>query len=251
MSRTPIVGGNWKCNGTMASGKELLDAINAGEWDTSKVEVVICPIALHIPMAQAAAKPGIQVATQNLGNNGDGAFTGELNAGQVKDAGLEWTLLGHSERRSLFGETDATIAAKCQKAMAAGLKVIYCIGESKEEREAGQTNDVIAKHMGALIESAPDWSRIVIAYEPVWAIGTGLVATPEIAQDAHAYTRGFVAEKCGPEVAAALRIQYGGSVNDKNCVELMACPDIDGFLVGGASLKPTFVTIIQAAAGSS
>jgi triosephosphate isomerase len=247
MPRTPIVGGNWKCNGTMASNKVLMEALNAGEWDTSKVEVVVCPISLHIPFVVSEAKAGIKVATQNVSLTGAGAFTGEINAAQVKDFGLEWVLIGHSERRSLYGETDEMLAKKLQMAMDAGLKVIYCIGEKLEERESGKTNDVIAQHMAACIDAKPDWSRVVIAYEPVWAIGTGVVATPEQAQEAHAYTRSFVAEKAGADVAENLRIQYGGSVSPDNCATLIQCPDIDGFLVGGASLKPGFVTIIQAA----
>jgi len=249
MPRTPIVGGNWKCNGTVASSKALCEALNAGEWDTSKVETVVCPVALHIPMVQDLVKPGIKVAAQNCSATGNGAFTGEINAAQVKDAGLEWVLLGHSERRKLYGETEEMLGTKLAKAMEAGLKVIYCIGEQLEDREAGKTNDVIAQHM-ATVFACPDidYERVVIAYEPVWAIGTGKVATAAQAEDAHKYTRELTAEKVSKNVADGLRIQYGGSVSPSNCVELMSCPNVDGFLVGGASLKPDFCTIIKAAA---
>merc|ERR1719463_15771 len=167
-------------------------------------------------MVMDLVKPGIKVCAQNCSATGAGAFTGEINAAQVKEAGL---------------------------------KVIYCIGEQLEDREAGKTNDVIAQHM-ATVYACPDidYERVVIAYEPVWAIGTGKVATAAQAEDAHQYTRELTAEKVSKNVADGLRIQYGGSVSPSNCVELMSCPNVDGFLVGGASLKPDFCTIIKAAA---
>merc|ERR1719426_273467 len=178
-------------------------------------------------MVQDLVKPGIKVAAQNCSATGAGAFTGEVNAAQVADAGMEWVLLGHSERRKLYGETEEMLGTKLSKAMEAGLKVIYCIGEQLEDREAGNTNDVIAQHM-ATVFACPnvDYEKVVIAYEPVWAIGTGKVATPVQAEDAHKYTRELTAEKVSKDVA-------------------------DGFLVGGASLKPEFTTIIKAAADSA
>merc|ERR1719460_1289692 len=166
-------------------------------------------------MVQDLVKPGIKVAAQNCSATGAGAFTGEVNAAQVADAGMEWVLLGHSERRKLYGETEEMLGTKLSKAMEAGLKVIYCIGEQLEDREAGKT------------------------------------ATPVQAEDAHKYTRELTAEKVSKDVSDGLRIQYGGSVSAANCVELMSCPNIDGFLVGGASLKPEFTTIIKAAADSA
>merc|ERR1719421_2489326 len=168
-------------------------------------------------MVQDLVKPGIKVAAQNCSATGNGAFTGEINAAQVKDAGLEWVLLGHSERRKLYGETEEILATKLSMAT-----VFAC-------------PDI-------------DYERVVIAYEPVWAIGTGKVATAAQAEDAHKYTRELTAEKVSKDVADGLRIQYGGSVSPSNCVELMSCPNVDGFLVGGASLKPDFCTIIKAAA---
>jgi len=252
MSRHPIVGGNWKCNGTLDSAKKLVDELNAGEWDGSKVEVVVCPVAMQIPAVMSMVKKEIKVAIQNCSATGMGAFTGEISVEQIKDAGLEWVLIGHSERRSLYGETDEVCAKKLAACMAAGLKVIYCIGEKLPEREAGKTNEVCQVQMEAAfaVENV-NWDNVVVAYEPVWAIGTGKVASPEQAQDAHDFIRKLTAEKKSPEIANALRIQYGGSVSAKNCAELIACPDIDGFLVGGASLKPEFLTIIQAAAGGA
>jgi triosephosphate isomerase len=254
MPRHPIVGGNWKCNGTVKSGKELMDALNAGKWDESKVEVVICPVALQAVAMAAMAKPGIKVALQNCSMTGMGAFTGEHSCEQIKDAGIEWVVIGHSERRSLYGETDEVCAKKLARALECGLKVIYCIGEKLPERESGKTNDVCAEQMGAVFAlglKPEQWESIVIAYEPVWAIGTGKVATPAQAQDTHDFIRKHTADKAGPAIADGLRIQYGGSVSPDNCVELIGCPDIDGFLVGGASLKPTFVKIIQAASGEA
>jgi len=254
MPRKPIVGGNWKCNGTVKSGKELMDALNAGKWDEGKVDVIICPVALQAAAMAAIAKPSIKVALQNCSMTGMGAFTGEHSVEHIKDAGIEWVVIGHSERRSLYGETDEMCAKKLARALEVGLKVLYCIGEKLPEREAGKTNEVCAEQMGAVfaLNLTPEqWSSVVIAYEPVWAIGTGKVATPAQAQDAHDFIRKHTAEKAGSNIAADLRIQYGGSVSPDNCAELIACPDIDGFLVGGASLKPSFVQIIQTAAGEA
>ena len=168
-----------------------------------------------------------------------------MSAEQVADFGLQWTLVGHSERRKLFGETDEIVAQKVQRAQAAGLKTILCLGETLEQREANQTNDVLKAQLDAVKSSVNKWSDIVIAYEPVWAIGTGKTATPAIAQDAHAYIRSWLSTNVNADVAAATRIQYGGSANAGNCADLIAQPDIDGFLVGGASLKPEFAVIVK------
>lgn len=241
-----IIGGNWKCNGSVDSIRSLCtDTLNTLEFDTERVEVVVAPIALHIASAKAMLNSNVLVAAQNIGGSGNGAFTGEISAEQVKDFGLEWTLVGHSERRKLNGETDEMVAAKTARAQANGLKVILCIGETLEQREAGQTNDVIKTQLDAVKSSVASWANLVIAYEPVWAIGTGKTATPAIAQDAHAYVRSWLSENVSAEVAAATRIQYGGSANAGNCADLISQQDIDGFLVGGASLKPEFGTIVK------
>jgi triosephosphate isomerase len=249
-ARKPIVGGNWKSNGTLASAKELVEELNKGSWDGSKVDVVVCPPSIQIPAVQGMVKDDIKVAIQNCSATGMGAYTGEVTVEHIKDAGLEWVVIGHSERRSLYGEDDAVCAKKLERAMEAGLKVIYCIGEQLPERESGKTNEVLQTQMEAVyaVENVK-WEDIVIAYEPVWAIGTGKVATPAQAEDAHEFIRKLTAKNKTPEIAAGLRIQYGGSVSAANCVELSALPDVDGFLVGGASLKPEFVTIIEAAQG--
>jgi len=244
MPRQPIVGGNWKSNPKGKAGvEELVAAFNACNF--SKTQVVIAPVAIHIPMCMEKFKGDIKIAAQNCSKEGEGAFTGEITVGQMLDMGIQWTLIGHSERRAKYGETNADMAAKVEKAQAAGINVIFCIGESLEERKADKTLDVCKEQLMAVIPKIKDWSKIVIAYEPVWAIGTGVVATVEQAQETQMGVRGVIASAVSAEVAEAVRIQYGGSVTPENCGDLIACPDVDGFLVGGASLKPTFTTIID------
>jgi triosephosphate isomerase len=246
--RKPIVGGNWKSNSTLKASEKLCDALNAGDWDGSKVDVVLFPVALQVPSVTMWIKPEMKVGLQNCSKTKNGAFTGEISVDMIKDQGIEWVLIGHSERRSLYGEDDKVCGEKLSLAMDAGLKVCYCIGEKLPERESGKTNDVCAEQMKAVIDCKNlKWNDIIIAYEPVWAIGTGKVATPAQAQETQAFIRKYVAKNVSSAVAEALIIQYGGSVSPDNCEDLIKCPDIDGFLVGGASLKPTFVKIIQAA----
>eukprot|EP00179_Madagascaria_erythrocladioides_P001931 CAMPEP_0198308268 /NCGR_PEP_ID=MMETSP1450-20131203/965_1 /TAXON_ID=753684 ORGANISM="Madagascaria erythrocladiodes, Strain CCMP3234" /NCGR_SAMPLE_ID=MMETSP1450 /ASSEMBLY_ACC=CAM_ASM_001115 /LENGTH=253 /DNA_ID=CAMNT_0044010915 /DNA_START=38 /DNA_END=799 /DNA_ORIENTATION=+ len=246
MTRKFFVGGNWKCNGTLTSLGELTAAWSAAVPDLSAVEVVIAPPAIHIPATLAALPAGFAVAAQNCWTGKGGAYTGELSADMIKDAGATWVVLGHSERRSLdiVKESDETVAVKCAYALSVGLGVIACIGETLEEREAGQTNAVCERQMEAIISKVSDWGMVVVAYEPVWAIGTGKVATPEQAQEVHAHLREWMRAKLSPEVADSLRIIYGGSVSPKNCDDLARQADVDGFLVGGASLKPDFTTVI-------
>jgi len=249
-ARKPIVGGNWKCNpNSVAAAEALIDQLEATNIDTSKVDVVVFPVGLHIPAVSAKAK-SVKVGCQNPYKAG--AFTGELNVEQIKDCGMEYVLVGHSERRNVFGETDAMCAERTKLALDAGLNVLFCIGELLSEREAGETDKVCARQIEAIIPVVNDWSKVVIAYEPVWAIGTGVVATPDQAQAAHAAVRQLIKEKVSADVAAAIRIQYGGSVSGGNCEELIALPDVDGFLVGGAALKPEFgEKIVKAAAASN
>mmetsp|Transcript_63061 Transcript_63061/g.205788 ORF Transcript_63061/g.205788 Transcript_63061/m.205788 type:complete len:375 (-) Transcript_63061:187-1311(-) len=248
MPRRPFVGGNWKSNGSVESAKTLCAALSSGSVAyRNKVEVVICPIAPHINLvSKLLRKSPIKVAAQNVSASAEGAFTGEISPGQLKDSRIEWTLIGHSERRSKFGETDAITATKIEQCQKASISVIFCIGELLEEREAGKTDEVNKRQLDAVYSQIEDWKKIVIAYEPVWAIGTGKVATPEQAQDAHAAIRKMIASAVSEEVANGVRILYGGSVTPENCKELITKPDIDGFLVGGASLKPTFTDIITA-----
>lgn len=247
MGRVFFVGGNWKCNGTKASLTELCSGWKAAmpePVDSSKCEVVIAPTAIHIPLAMDQLPAGFQLATQNCWTGKGGAFTGELSAEMIKDMGVQWVVLGHSERRTILGESDDFIATKCSYALSQGLGVIACIGELLEERENGSTNAVCEKQLTAMAAKITDWSQVVIAYEPVWAIGTGKVASPEQAQEVHAFIRQFMAKEVSAEVAASVRIIYGGSVSPKNCDDLAKKEDVDGFLVGGASLKPDFPTVI-------
>lgn len=247
MARTYFVGGNFKMNGS----KELITKL-FGELAASKLnnntEVVIAVPAPYLDFASNTAKgTKIQVAAENCYLKTSGAFTGEISPAMIKDNGSEWVILGHSERRHIFGEDDDLISKKAKFALEQGLKVIYCIGELKEEREAGKTMDVNAKQLKALkdVLTPAEWKNVVVAYEPVWAIGTGLTATPEDAREVHAYLRDFLTKEVSPEVSAETRIIYGGSVSAANCDALGVDKDIDGFLVGGASLKPEFARIVN------
>lgn len=249
MSRKFIIGGNWKCNpAKFRDATDLIKAWKDKPFDQEKVEVVVCPTALHLPaLMDSMGAIGIMAGAQNVSKTDMGAFTGEWAAAQLKDLGVPWVVIGHSERRTKYGESDEDVGQKVGKAQAAGLKVILCIGELLEEREAGTTDAVNARMLDACLPMISDWDGIVIAYEPVWAIGTGKVATPDQAQEAHAAIRNYLREKAGAEVADKVRIQYGGSVSPDNCASLIEKPDIDGFLVGGASLKASFMDIVVAA----
>ena len=190
----------------------------------------------------------MHVAAQDVSQYGRGAYTGNITADQLTDANIKWTLTGHSERRTLFGETDQDVALKTKVAVENGLNVMLCIGEQLEERESGKTGEVNARQLQAVVEELTEgqWGNVVIAYEPVWAIGTGLTATPEIAQETHAEIREWLGKNVSKEAAASVRILYGGSVSDANAADLIQKEDIDGFLVGGASLKPAFHQIVAA-----
>jgi triosephosphate isomerase len=247
-------GGNWKCNGTKDSIEALVSVLveHAGVLEQNDVDVLVAPTFLHIPMVKDALQ-GTKyiVSAQNCWEKKSGAFTGEVSAEMIKDVGLDWVILGHSERRHVIThESDEMIANKVGYALSQGLNVVFCIGETLEEREGGHTNDVCERQIRALLSTVTekDWldGRIVVAYEPVWAIGTGKVATPEQAQEVHEHIRKWMASNVSETVAASTRIIYGGSVNASNCNDLAKRPDIDGFLVGGASLKPEFIEIIKA-----
>ena len=213
--------------------------------NNNTLEVAIAPSTVHIPNALALIGNHIIVSAQNCSAQGNGAFTGEVSADILVDMGLKWVILGHSERRSLNGESNEVVAKKTKYALEKGLNVILCIGEKLDEREAGTTNAVLKAQLDACKESVKDWSKVVIAYEPVWAIGTGKVATPDQAQETQAYVRSWLNENISEEVSKATRIIYGGSVTEVNCVDLIKQVDVDGFLVGGASLKPAFSDIIK------
>jgi len=230
--------------------KELVEAINAdpaAHADASKVEVIVAPPASYLDYTKSILRPDWQVSGQNCWIKEGGAYTGEVSADMLADIGCKWVILGHSERRHLpqLKESDDTIATKTMYAISKGLGVIYCIGELLEEREAGKTIEVCERQMKALASKNPDWSKIVIAYEPVWAIGTGKVASPEQAEEVHASLRSWMTSHVSKAVSDKVRILYGGSVSPGNCDELAKKPNIDGFLVGGASLKPDFVKIVE------
>ena len=242
MPRTKIVAGNWKMNLDRAKAKDLAAAVAARRGEAAKVELVLCPPALYVETvgsALAGAKCDVGLGAQNMHDKASGAFTGEVAPPMLVDLGCRYVILGHSERRTLFGETDAAVNVKTKAALAAGLVPIVCVGETLEEREAGRTAAVVtAQVTGSLAGLSPgELEKVVVAYEPVWAIGTGKVATPEQAQEVHALVRGLLAGLSSPEVAARVRIQYGGSVKPDNAADLARQPDIDGALVGGASLK--------------
>lgn len=242
MQRKPFVGGNWKCNGSLKKIDALLKQLNSSPIPMD-VDVVIAPTALHMLYAKQRAKEGLQVAAQNCSATKQGPYTGELSADMIADAGVQWVILGHSERRALYGESDDIVAQKITMAQKQKLKVIACIGETLEERKNSVTKGVLFRQLEAIGHAVTDWSGVVVAYEPVWAIGTGVVASPEQAQEVHGWLRAFLAQKFGSTIAANTRIIYGGSVSGENCEELIKKPDIDGFLVGGASLKPEFSKI--------
>lgn len=242
-----MVGGNWKCNGNLAFAKSFpVEVLNKLKFDPKKVEVVVAPTALHLSTVQSVLGNNVNVATQNLSLTGDGAFTGELSAGMIKDMGIKYTLTGHSERRTLYHETDKDVATKTKVALDHGFTVLACIGELLQERESGRTREVNERQLNAIREQVEDWSNVVIAYEPVWAIGTGKTATPEIAQDTHAEIREWLGKNVSKQAQDSVRILYGGSVTDANAADLIKMQDIDGFLVGGASLKPAFHQIVEA-----
>lgn len=245
MARTFFVGGNFKLNGSKKSIKEIVERLNQASLPEN-VEVVLCPPAPYLEYtASLVQKKQITVGAQNTWTKASGAFTGENSVDQVLDVGAKWVILGHSERRTIFHEDDKLIAEKTKFALDQGAGVIFCIGETLEEKKAGVTLDVCERQLNAAIAEVKDWTNVVVAYEPVWAIGTGLAATAEDAQDIHASLRKLLAAKLGDKVAQQTRILYGGSANGSNVASFKDKADVDGFLVGGASLKPEFVDIVN------
>lgn len=249
--RRPLVAGNWKMHLNRSGAVTLAQSVAAGAGQVAAAQLAVCPPSVYIDaVRQALAGSSVAWGGQNLYHQSQGAFTGEISAGMLVDLGCRYVILGHSERRHLMGETDAMVCDKTKAALAAGLVPIVCLGELLAEREAGQTAAVIARQFqGSLAGlAADDVARLVIAYEPVWAIGTGKVATPAQAQEVHAELRRLLAERYNPATAAAVRILYGGSVKAANAAELLQQADIDGALVGGASLEAgEFLAIAQAA----
>lgn len=245
MDRKFFVGGNWKMNGDKKFISELVECLKKCKTDDS-VEVVVAPPSIYLDYTKSIIPQNIQVAAQNAYKVPKGAFTGEISPAMIKDIGLDWVLIGHSERRNVFGENDTLTAEKVAHALESGLSVIACVGEKLEEREAGQTEAVVFQQVKAIATKIGEWKNVVIAYEPVWAIGTGKTATPQQAQEVHEKLREYIKKEISEKVAKEIRIIYGGSVTGANAKELAKEKDIDGFLVGGASLKPEFIDIINA-----
>ncbi len=238
--RTPIIAGNWKMYKSLKDSVEFAKALDAKLKSLEGREALICPTMLSVAaVAEALKGSAVQVGCQDAHWENEGAFTGNVSPAMLKEVGVKYCILGHSERRQYEKESDATINKKAKNVLKSGLRAIICVGETLEQREAGKTNSVIETQVKGCFEGIPasDLSNVVIAYEPVWAIGTGKTATPAQAQEVHAFIRGLVKTLYGDASANAMRIQYGGSVKPENVKELMACPDIDGALVGGASLK--------------
>lgn len=250
--REKLVIGNWKMHGSLAGNKALLDAVVAEAASLAGMSCGVCVPFPYLGQAQSVLQSsGIGWGAQNLSQYEKGAYTGEVSASMLLDFGCTYAIVGHSERRALYGEDDATVAAKFVAAQRAGITPILCVGETLREREDGVTEAVVSGQLDAVLEKVgvAGVSKAVVAYEPVWAIGTGKTATPDQAQAVHAFIRGKIAT-LSPEIAAKLVIQYGGSVKGSNAAELFAMPDIDGGLIGGASLEANeFLTICRAAQG--
>lgn len=240
-ARKPIIAGNWKMNKTVAEARKLALDIKNGTLNLSDdVEVLICPpFGSLYPVSEILRGTQVKLGAQNCHWEKKGAFTGEISAPMLKELGCAYTIVGHSERRAYFSETDVWVSKKARALIDEGISPVVCVGESLGDREAGKTNDVVrGQVLGSLEGIAPeDMLRTVLAYEPVWAIGTGKTATPEQAQEVHAFVRNILIDLYGLEVALRVRIQYGGSVKPDNIKALMEQPDIDGALVGGASLE--------------
>jgi triosephosphate isomerase len=249
--RSFLVAGNWKMNGSLAANAALIEGIRAGMPDSDTVDLLICPPFPYLAMAAGlVAGSRLKLGAQTVSEHDLGAYTGETASSMLVDVGCEFVLVGHSERRALYGESSAVVAAKYVAAQSAGLKPVLCVGETLEEREAGNTEQVIEEQLNEVLRSAgvASLANAVIAYEPVWAIGTGKTASPEQAQDVHAHIRQLVNGQ-DETIAAAVQILYGGSVKGENAAGLFGMPDIDGGLIGGASLKSDdFLAIADAAA---
>ncbi len=248
--RQPLVAGNWKMNGSRESVFELLKGIRDGVSQVTDAEVAVCPPYVYIPEVQGQLHgTRISWGGQDLSIQREGAYTGEVSGQMLADFGCKYVIVGHSERRSYHAESDQQVAEKFQAAMDAGLRPILCVGETLEQREGGATEDVVARQLQAVIDhnGVAALGSGVVAYEPVWAIGTGKTATPDQAQQVHAFIRGMIAQQ-DPAVAEKVQILYGGSMKPSNAAELISKPDIDGGLIGGAALKAEdFLEICKAA----
>jgi triosephosphate isomerase len=248
--RRPIVAGNWKMHGSRAENAALVEAL-LGAWPARGGECIVCPPFPYLQeLGRALRDTPLRLGAQDVCAEAVGAFTGEVSAAMLRDVGCDYVIVGHSERRALFAESDTLVARKFGAALGKGLVPILCVGESLAERDAGRTHEVVGRQLDAVLDlsGVGPFATAVVAYEPVWAIGTGRVATPEQAQDVHAFIRGRIAAR-DATISSSVRILYGGSVKAGNARELFAMPDVDGGLIGGASLKAEeFVAIVAAAA---
>ena len=247
--KSKLIVGNWKMNGSLAANESLLGALIQGVAQAPNVRVAVCPPAVYLAQVQGLlASSGIAIGAQDVSAHESGAYTGELSAAMLRELGVRYALVGHSERREYHGETDASVAAKAQRALACGITPIVCVGETLAEREAGKTQDVVRRQLAAVIHvNGHCISEIVVAYEPVWAIGTGKTAGPQEAQEVHAVLRAQLKAATANDQRVA--ILYGGSMNAANAAALLAQPDVDGGLIGGASLKAgDFLKIVESAA---
>jgi triosephosphate isomerase len=239
--RTPFLAGNWKMFKTPSEAVAFVEAFLPLVKDAEGVDIALAPTFTALDrVGTALGGSNVALASQNMNPAADGAFTGEISTAMLLEVGCRYAIVGHSERRTIYGETSDSVSQKAKAALAAGIRPIVCVGESDAEREAGRTHEVVGAQIDQSLAgiSGDQASELVVAYEPIWAIGTGKTATPEIAQNVHAFIRGRLGERLGADAAATIRIQYGGSVKPGNAAELMSCPDIDGALVGGASLDP-------------
>lgn len=248
--RQNLVAGNWKMNGSMASARSLVAAIKQGIDRVALTQIVLCPPFIYLAsMKRQLVGSMIAWGGQNLCDKDNGAYTGEVSGAMLRDVGCRYVIVGHSERRALYNESDVLVALKLAQALQVGLTPILCVGETLDERENGSTEAVVARQLDAVLShvGVAEFARVIVAYEPVWAIGTGKTATPEQAQEVHGLIRRRIAER-DATIAAGLQILYGGSVKASNAVDLFAMPDIDGGLIGGASLNADeFLTICRAA----
>ncbi|VEU21469.1 DEKNAAC102684 [Brettanomyces naardenensis] len=243
-NREFFVGGNFKMNGSKEKVSKIVSDLNKADLP-SNVQVVLCPPFPYLAQVVAENKQAtIKVGAQNCYVKESGAYTGEVSPKFLKDLGVDYVILGHSERRQIFKESDEFVAEKVKFALAEGLKVILCIGETIDEKKAGKTLAVCKRELQAVVEKVEDWSDIVVAYEPIWAIGTGLAATSDDAESIHEEIRSYLSTVIGKQ-ASTVRILYGGSANGKNAPTFRGKDNVDGFLVGGASLKPEFADIIK------
>ena len=249
--RKKVIAGNWKMNNDISESQNLVSGILSGLGNDTKCDVIVCPPFTSLSEVNTLIKnTQVKLGAQNMHYEESGAFTGEISNSMLKSVGCEYVIIGHSERRTIFGENDEMINKKIKKALESGLKVIFCIGETLEQREEGITNELVKKQIvnGLVNVASQDLSNIIIAYEPIWAIGTGKTASPEQAQEVHSFIRGLIEQFYSKESAENIVIQYGGSVKPENAASLLIQPDIDGALVGGACLKAdSFLSIIASA----